>query len=475
MHKLLSTSTAARPTGSPPQRRLFRVPGGIHKGRLAALYADSDHSIKLTWSDYPYTVWPAAQAIASDSHDSPFSACMDSAGNIYLAYTDTGQVLKMIKLSFAGGVWSAGAAVEVINVDNTHRPFILKDGDGKLWCLFDHHRVSLDYRHYVRVKSSTDDGQTWGSGPADLGMQLSLAWVEPAYVSACLNFNKIYAVFCVGRSNLNMRICDLSGPTWGSESGIVSMDYIDDAFDIAPSHDGRIGLALALSAGSLYFKEYDDIAWSGLIEVDDGSGKSPQIVYQDNLPHIFYARHLGNNYYAPRHALKSGAEFALAIYSPYLGTFDKVLVYFSAGSTQFQDKTAAAGNVTAGDVFHYESQGLLDSVGDCVYFGRASRFFSIAVVLSTAGIGGSVIWEYFNGSAWVEFTPYSGAFDFDANDSLVLLWQDAASIPADWQLVAVDGYSAFWVRARVASGYSVNPVGSQMTAASHYSDFALVR
>ena len=475
MHKLLSTSTAARPTGSPPQRKLFKVPGGVHKGRLAALFADSPSSIKLTYSEYPYSSWSAAQAIAGDSHDSPFSACMDSVGNIYLAYTDTTQILKMVKLSFVGGVWSVGSANIIINADNAYRPFISKGGDGVLWCLFDHHKISLDYRHYVRVKSSSDDGQTWGSGPADLGTQLSSSWVEPVYVAACHKNNKIHAVYCVGRSTLNMRVCDLTGPTWGDESSIVTMDYIDDSFDIAPSIDGRIGLGFAPTGGRVYFKEYDNLSWSGLIEVDQVSAKSPQIIYRENAPSIFYARHLGNDYYSPRHAMKSGVDFTLAEYSPFLGTFDKVLVFDSEATNQFQDKTTAAANITAGDIFHSESQGLLDSVGDCVYLGKYGKFFNAAIILAASGVGGAVVWEYFDGVSWVEFTPHSGAYQFDAPDALVLLWQDAASIPSDWQLGPVNGQNMFWIRARVTSGYSVNPVGSQIIAASRYSDFVLVR
>ncbi len=71
MQKLLSISTAARPTGSPPQRRLLRVASGVYVGRLAALFADSPGNISLKFADPPYVTWSAPLEVATDAHDSP--------------------------------------------------------------------------------------------------------------------------------------------------------------------------------------------------------------------------------------------------------------------------------------------------------------------------------------------------------------------------------------------------------------------
>jgi hypothetical protein len=473
MQKLLSISTAARPSGSPPQQRLLKVPSGVYKGRIAALYADSANNISLKAADYPYQGWSAAQVIASDSHDSPFSACIDSAGNIYLVYADTYQVLKVIKLSFNAGVWSAGSPSTIVDVDLSSRPVILKDGDGLLWCFFNHHWTSNDYRHYIRVKSSSDDGQNWGSGTSDLGTALSDAWLQEGYVCACRYLSKLYAVYCVSRSNLILRTNDLSNPGWTAESAIASLDYIDDQFQAAPSNDGKLGVAFIPSAaGKVYLKEFDGLLWSGLIEIESTEARSPQITYQDNVPDVLYARHLGNDYYSPRYARKSGGAFILEDFSEGLGLFGKVFLYCAANQ-QYQDKTSAAANVTTGDVFHSESQGLLDSVGDCLYLGKQVKFYCAAIILSTPGTGGSVVWEYFSGTDWVEFTPYSGGYNLDSADELVYLWQDAASVPSGWQIGAVNNIPAFWVRARVTDGFSNNPIGTQILAATKLDDMSL--
>jgi len=475
MLKLLATSTAARPTGSPPQRRLFRVQSGPFVGRLAALYADSENSIALKYSDYPYQTWSAAQAIASDSHDSPFSACIDKNGNIFLAYTDTGLILKMRKLTFSGGQWNVGSANAIINVDETYRPVIFKDGDDKLWCLFDHFRVSYDGRHYVRAKNSTDEGATWGSGPGDLGTALSAAWIDPVYATICVSGARLYAVYCVNRSSLKLRICTLSDSSWQAESSIVDLNNVDDRFDAAISTDGRLGVVITPLSGNVYFKEFDGLTWGGLVELETATARSPQIAYSGSSPQIIYSKDLGNGHFVPRYCARSGDSFEISNASPSIGEFDKVLVFALNGSPQFEDKTSAAANTAAGDVYHSGSQGLLDSVGDCLYLGKLAKFNKAAVVLSTSGIGGVVVWEFWNGVSWVEFTPHSGAFHFDSPDNSVYLWQDLFSAPASWQIVAVYGTDAYWVRARVTTGFATNPVGTQLLAGSKIDDMAMMK
>lgn len=475
MQKVLATSTAARPTGSPPQRRLLKVPFGPFAGRLAAVYADSANGIALKYADYPYQSWSAAQAVASDAHDSPFSACIDSAGRIYVAYTDTSLTLKVRKLTFAGGQWAVGAAATIINVDESYRPVILKDPDGKLWCLFDHFYLSSDARHYVRAKSSIDDGQTWGSGPSDLGTALSAAWLDPAYPSVSAGGQRLYAVYCVNHECLKLRICNLADCTWQPESSIFDIADVDDRFDAAISGDGRLGVIAAPTSGDVYFKEYDGIAWGALIEIESGQARGPQLSYLGSTPEVVYSKYAGNGYYIPRYARKSGDSFAPGDISPAFGFFDTVLLYCPGGSPEFQDKTVAASSTAEGDIYHSHSNGMLDNIGDCIYLGKLSKFHRAAVVLSTAGLGGEVAWEYWNGVAWTVFTPFSGNVDFDSSDSLLLFWSDLSCAPADWQISAVLGIDAFWVRARVTTGYSTNPVGTQILAGSKLDDLALGR
>lgn len=448
---------------------------GPFAGRLAALYADTPGGIKLIFSDYPYNNWSTPLIVTSDSSDTPFSACIDSAGNIYAVYSDTNNDLKVRKLAFLGGQWSIGGASTIINADNSYRPVILKDGDGRLWCLFDHHRVSYDGRHYVRVKNSVDDGATWGTGPADLGTALSSAWTDPVYVGACMSTSRLHAVYCVANTTLIHRICDLATSTWQAEISICEINDIADRFDAAISTDGRLGVAITPTSGGVIFKEHDGLAWGGLIEIENIEAMSPQLYYSGTTPRVVYMLHAGNGYYVPRFASMIGQVFVAEDASPSFGAFDRVFVYYLDGSPQYQDKTAAAANATADDIVHSDSQVLLKGAGDCLYLGDSAKYHRAAIVLSNIGTEGDVVWEYWDGFGWVEFVPQSGAYKFDLNDCLVQFWQDLVSAPSDWQIGAVNGYSAYWVRIMVTMEFSQSPIGTQILAGSKFEDLSLVR
>jgi hypothetical protein len=118
---------------------------------------------------------------------------------------------------------------------------------------------------------------------------------------------------------------------------------------------------------------------------------------------------------------------------------------------------------------------MLDSIGDCLYIGKKDTFYCVTLILSIAGAGGQTVWEYFDGTQWIGFTPDSGAYNFDSADKLVYLWTDGESVPSDWQIGAINNYNAYWIRARVSVGFSSNPVGTQVMAAPGCVDLALVR
>lgn len=476
MHKLLATSAATRPTGSPPQRKLFRISEGPFSGRLAALYMDSASGISLVYSDYPHESWSSPQQIVTDSFDSPFGAGMDESNNIYLVYTDSSKDIKFLKLAFAAGGWTPGSAVTVLDVDDNYNPFIMKDGDGNLWCFIVNYRTSVDSKYYVRSKFSSDEGQTWGAGGGDLGTQISSGSDDICYVSAAQISSLLYAIYADGRSDLKYSVYDLKQQIWGSEITIHTANYIDHNYDIAVSTDKKLGVVFAVSAvNKVYFKEFDGSSWTGLYEVEAAESRSPQIIYRDNAACVFFAKHLGNGYYTLRNGRKSGDSFTITDYSPAVGIFDTVFVYDNSAGTQFEDKTAEAADVSSGDIFHSQSSSMLEAADDCLYLGKEGKFFCAAIILSTPGVGGQVAWEYYDGSDWTAFTPDSGIYHLDSADKLVYLWTDGLSAPADWEMSAVNGVSAYWIRIRVTLGFSTNPVGSQIIPAPNADDLVIAR
>lgn len=472
MHKLLDTSSAAIPTGVPPQRKLLLIESGPYAGRLFCLYNESPGTIAFTWSDPPYTIWASPYNQVSDSADYPPSACIDSQGNIYIVYIQqTTLNIIFFKMPFLSGMWQSGMPYTVLDTGSAYYPVIARNNDGDLWCGFAYYDSGKD-EYEVRVKSSADGGQTWGSGSSDLGMLLSGSSTSMPYVSLNFAGNDLYAVFCEGRSNLNLRKY-VSG--WENTQLVYFGDYIDADFDCAVSDDMKLGIAFAPSEDNrAYLREYDGVTLGGLQEVFSNKAKAPQIFYKANKPYIFIVQDIGTDMYLPKCAYKESGQFTSSDLIKSIGFFDKLLLYENSGET-YEDKTDEAQSETAADIYHSNSNALISSENDCLYFGREEKFFCAAVVLSTSGSGGSVVWEYYNGQSWNSFTPQSGDTYFDEIQTVIYLWTDQRNIPDNWQISSVNGTSKFWVRARVANEFTVAPVGSQITAVPECAYLSLAR
>jgi hypothetical protein len=471
MHQLLDTSSAATPTGISPQRRLFRINYGTYAGRLVCLYGKSSSYIDFSFADPPYSNWSNPLDLITDSADYPCSVCLDRDGNIYIIYVQQSTLnLIFFKLTFSAGGWNSSSPVTVLNASSAYFPVIVRAENGNLWCAFAYYD-SGEEAYFIKIKSSTDGGLTWGSGPSDTGTALSESSNDLPYV--CLNFigNDLYAVYCQSRSYLYFRRRDYLSGDWDSAVNVLNSSYIDSQFDCAVSDDYKLGIvASPSSAGRVYFREYDGVNLSGLQDVVIDSARAPQIGYKRNVPFVFYARDAGNNCFFPEYAFKEGGSFATGNFLDGFGLFDKVLL---TDSQTYEDKTEEASSIDPADVYHSSSSALVASIDDCLYLGKDSKFFSAAIILSTPGNGGTVIWEYFDGESWTSFTPYSGNYDFAESDKIVYLWADLDSVPSDWQRNIVFGANRFWVRVRVSGGFSTAPVGSQLMAATE-TDFLML-
>jgi hypothetical protein len=93
-----------------------------------------------------------------------------------------------------------------------------------------------------------------------------------------------------------------------------------------------------------------------------------------------------------------------------------------------------------------------------------AKFNQARIILSTAGIGGQISWQYWNGESWTDLAPQSGSYHLDSEQKTVMLWQDLNSVPADWQMCPVNAVSQFWIRSLVITPFATAPVGSQITA-----------
>jgi len=93
------------------------------------------------------------------------------------------------------------------------------------------------------------------------------------------------------------------------------------------------------------------------------------------------------------------------------------------------------------------------TISDTLYVGYMEPFDQMNFVIATARVGGSVTWQYWNGSSWATLTLTT-----DGTSGLTATGQAYFHPPSNWAQTSVNSSNTkFWVRA-VLSGQSTSPV-----------------
>lgn len=463
MQKLIDTVSSFYGSGIQTQKKLFVVPSGQYKGRAILIYPQSPNTLVYRWADPPYISWSGAVSIVTNSADYPCCGYMDSSGNVYLAYTvQSSLALAMVKLSFVNGSWSIGTVRNICTVESSYYPSVLKDSINRLWVSWSYYESSTG-RYYVHIKSSTDDGITWGTGETDPGEGLT-SGSTGCYSQLVFQSPYIRCFYSDDGDSLAYRSLEISGTTWSSEVTVYSGSNINDDFQVGVSPDNILGVVFP-GTDSVLYREYDGVSWSGALTVDTTLPISPAIKFYGKIPYVFYGRVIGENQNQLFYSYKSGSNFITpASLIDGAKILDKVFCYDHSATQKYYDRTSEAENATPADIFHPSSNSLIRDADDAVYLGMDENFNQLRLILSTAGIGGEIVWEYWDGSEWKSLTPYSGAYHLDSVNKLVILFQDLSSVPSDWQMCGVNNSTKFWIRAKVATVYTTAPIGTQITA-----------
>jgi Putative Ig domain len=89
---------------------------------------------------------------------------------------------------------------------------------------------------------------------------------------------------------------------------------------------------------------------------------------------------------------------------------------------------------------------------DIMYFGYAEPFDQVNFTLATFQSGGTVTWQYWNGSAWATLAVTDGTSSFTSNGQVYF------SPPTDWALTVVNSsHTKFWVRVTVSGSPATPP------------------
>jgi hypothetical protein len=460
MQKQIADTSATYGLGSPMQAKLFTVASGSYAGRRVALMQTSPGEIKLAWSDAPSVGWSSLTTIASDAADSCFDARMASNGDIHLVYGEQStNYLVTRKLTFTSGTWTIGSKVTVYNGAQCYDPSVAIESSGRLWVSYSRF---VSPTRWIYVKSSEDNGATWGSGSADAGVLLSggsmFAWSR-----VVMDNNAVHVVYHDQDTALSLRSLPLAGGSWSSQYNVATGSGFS-SFDAGVGGDGRLGVAWCRD--QLYYREFDGSNWGAITTLATHPVISPQVLFERNIPAVVYLDDIGGDMKCARFCDRRTGSFGSAqVLDGRSAPFDSVLLY-NAAAAVYQEVTSQAASSTVGDVYHASSGSLLKDAGDTLYLGMDERFRLARFILSTVGTGGSVRISYWNGVNWEAFTPANGNVSFGTSAGDVLLWRDYESVPDDWQKCLVNSRRRYWLRIEVVSAYSTGPIADQIGAAS---------
>ncbi len=461
MQKKITETTAQNGLGQAPGKRLLKVPGGEYAVRMAALIQTAPGTINLYYADAPYTLWSSSIAVAADAIDDTFAAAINAGGNIQVVYTETTtENLVTKKLTFTGGIWAIGSKVTIFNGNPSHFPTVAIEPGGRIWVSYTRINGGL---YYVYVKSSDDSGATWGSGAADAGTSLSTGFTS-AFSKIVIGPNELYVLYTAQGTDLYFTKRAVSGGSWSSASVISSTGNFDQHFDVSVNSEGLLGVVF--DNDQLRFREYDGINWSAVATLDSSGGTFPQVDYFGNVPVAVYLHQFASGQIELMHTTRQSGTFsAPAVLDSRAKQFDKVMLYDSV-SNSFADLTSQSASATTADIFHPSNAALVKAIGDSLYLGMSKKFRYVRCLLSTAGVGGTVIYSYWDGNVWKAFVPLGGNYNLSASDKKLILWSDFEAVPMDWQQNPVNDNVRFWIRLKADTAFTTAPVGSQITALS---------
>ena len=121
------------------------------------------------------------------------------------------------------------------------------------------------------------------------------------------------------------------------------------------------------------------------------------------------------------------------------------------------DETVDFNDAGAGDVDPFSAT---EAVDDYFAIGHISTFTNVRVTIGTAGVGGVVVWEFYDGTAWVALNGVTdGSAGFTAGTSS---YNISFTLPDNWATISLNsGAPLYFIRARISTVYSTNPVLTQ--------------
>lgn len=405
------------------------------------------------------------------------SATIDEDDNIYVTYapdiagSNAFNSLYYRKLTKTGETsWTlgperlvaAGSPTSAYNI-----PTIEQDSSDRLWIAaryFDNN----NYQVSVFYSDDDSDNPTWTLSQQALNTPANSSGY---HIPAIVKFDGKIGVIYNSQVPANIRWryrADTDPLTdWVSEAQVSTVNIGAATFSASADATGNVYVAMN-SGANVWFTYFNGSVWSANANVSNTAcsscftsvsmvGTTAYVYYGDTT--LMHASLPGNRriVYKKGVAPYSAADFDVSATPliPWHGQLSKVWLFTAAGSS-FTDLTTPASNNTLADTT------MPTLSGDMLYLGSTQRYDSLSWLNSTAGVGGIIAWEYWNGSSWRGMTGHLSRLNPSFINSGYLLFMP----PSDWATTSIngEGESYYYLRGRVVATFSQAPVLSQLVA-----------
>ena len=124
-----------------------------------------------------------------------------------------------------------------------------------------------------------------------------------------------------------------------------------------------------------------------------------------------------------------------------------------AGS--FTDYTALFNSSTINDVPLIPA---IEEVDDAFYYGMTNKFSGMNLNIGTAGVGNTIVWEYWNGSAWTSLSVTDNTTGFTVAGTNTVTFAP----PDSWAKTTIETFERYWIRSRVSvASFTTQPLLTQ--------------
>lgn len=415
--------------------------------------------------------WVCGGQITSDMTMYP-SVASDGSSNIYMVYStladgsNTTYSTYYRKLTKGSGTtWTVGDQQRVLDASSGLVAYTFSvievDSQGRLW-LASRYYDGTNYQVSVYYSDDSSNTPIWKVSQASLNTPNGgTGDNHPAIVSFGGKIGVIYETGVpVASQRWRWRSDSEAVASWSAEQLVSTVDVGSAQFTVESDDKGYV-YHVSNSGQNVRFNYWNGVVWSpvtalaGLSSAGVGlstDGNSVWVIYGDMTNLTGAGGGSRRLSYRKGVAPYTSSEFDLAtpLYS-YQNVFDKYWSYYGGNFTN--------DSVDAGNVINADTQ-MVSQVGDIAYFGKLEKFDAVSWDLSTSGVSGNVVWEYWNGSVWDTVPDYGGSgISTFTNDSYITFIP-----PNDWSTTIVNSESTpyYYVRARVTAAYTTTPVGVQM-------------